>query len=146
MWLATFDGLARFDGVRFTIFDKGNSKGIINNRFKGVYADREGAVWAYTESGILTIYREGVFQSYETPEGLNERIHQIAEDENNRLIISTSKKLYYFEDGKFIPLPAEKQREPLKSYSRKPDSVWITVQDVPKTAWGVGGKTLAERG
>ncbi|MEO8442144.1 MAG: 2-hydroxymuconate tautomerase family protein [Betaproteobacteria bacterium] len=28
----------------------------------------------------------------------------------------------------------------------KPESVWITVQDVPKTAWGIGGKTLAERG
>ncbi len=28
----------------------------------------------------------------------------------------------------------------------QPESVWITVQDVPKTAWGVGGKTLAERG
>lgn len=28
----------------------------------------------------------------------------------------------------------------------KPDSVWITVQDVPKTQWGIGGKTLAERG
>lgn len=28
----------------------------------------------------------------------------------------------------------------------KPESVWITVQDVPKEAWGVGGKTLAERG
>ena len=28
----------------------------------------------------------------------------------------------------------------------KPESVWITVQDVPKTQWGIGGKTLAERG
>ena len=28
----------------------------------------------------------------------------------------------------------------------KPESVWITVQDVPKNAWGIGGKTLAERG
>jgi 4-oxalocrotonate tautomerase len=28
----------------------------------------------------------------------------------------------------------------------KPDSVWVTVQDVPKNAWGIGGKTLAERG
>lgn len=27
-----------------------------------------------------------------------------------------------------------------------PDSVWITVQDIPKTQWGIGGKTLAERG
>ncbi|MBS1218644.1 MAG: 4-oxalocrotonate tautomerase [Proteobacteria bacterium] len=28
----------------------------------------------------------------------------------------------------------------------KPESVWITVQDIPKTQWGVGGKTLADRG
>ena len=28
----------------------------------------------------------------------------------------------------------------------KPDSVWVTVHDVAKTEWGVGGKTLAERG
>ena len=28
----------------------------------------------------------------------------------------------------------------------KSDSVWITVQDVEKTARGIGGKTLAERG
>ncbi|HEV7390659.1 MAG: tautomerase family protein [Burkholderiales bacterium] len=27
----------------------------------------------------------------------------------------------------------------------KPDSVWITVQDVRKEQWGIGGKTLAER-
>ena len=27
----------------------------------------------------------------------------------------------------------------------KPESVWITVQDVPKAQWGIGGKTLAER-
>ena len=33
LWLSTFDGLARFDGVRFTIFDSANTKGIVNNRF-----------------------------------------------------------------------------------------------------------------
>lgn len=32
------------------------------------------------------------------------------------------------------------------SIGAKPESVWITVQDIPKNAWGVGGKTLAERG
>ena len=31
-------------------------------------------------------------------------------------------------------------------HGTKPESVWITVQDVPKTQWGIGGKTLAERG
>ena len=36
LWLATLDGLARFDGVRFTIFNKSNSPGIQSNRFTGI--------------------------------------------------------------------------------------------------------------
>jgi 4-oxalocrotonate tautomerase len=28
----------------------------------------------------------------------------------------------------------------------KPESVWITVQDIEKSSWGIAGKTLAERG
>src|SRR5882724_7819862 len=64
LWVSTFDGLARFDGVRFTIFDKGNTKGIINNRFAWLFADREGVLYSITEGNIITIYRNGEFSSY----------------------------------------------------------------------------------
>src|SRR5258705_4031952 len=47
LWISTFDGLARFDGVRFTIFDSGNTKGIANSRFARLFADREGASYAF---------------------------------------------------------------------------------------------------
>src|SRR5450631_328678 len=33
MWLVTFDGVARFDGVHFTLFNKSTSPGINSNRF-----------------------------------------------------------------------------------------------------------------
>lgn len=33
LWFTTFDGLVRFDGARFTVFDKNNSPGISSNRF-----------------------------------------------------------------------------------------------------------------
>lgn len=32
LWLATQGGLARFDGVKFTIFDTGNTDGLRSNR------------------------------------------------------------------------------------------------------------------
>ena len=33
LWLATAGGLVRFDGLRFTVFDKGNTKGLTSVRF-----------------------------------------------------------------------------------------------------------------
>src|SRR5204863_1565704 len=33
LWFTTFDGIVRFDGVKFTVFDKNNTKGIGGNRF-----------------------------------------------------------------------------------------------------------------
>jgi ligand-binding sensor domain-containing protein len=50
LWLATLDGMARFDGVRFTIFNRSNSPGIQNNRFTGIYEDPAGALWLGTEN------------------------------------------------------------------------------------------------
>jgi hypothetical protein len=58
-------GLVRFDGVHFTIFNTGNTKGIINDRFLGLYGAKEGTLYATTtENGGLTVYRQGVFTSY----------------------------------------------------------------------------------
>jgi len=41
MWFTTFDGLVRFDGVRFTVFNKSNSPGLAGNGFRMPYEDRK---------------------------------------------------------------------------------------------------------
>src|ERR1044072_3968778 len=46
LWLTTFDGLVSFDGVRFKVFDKSNTKGLSTNRFTALYEDKVGTLWA----------------------------------------------------------------------------------------------------
>jgi signal transduction histidine kinase/ligand-binding sensor domain-containing protein len=63
LWIATSDGLARFDGLKFTIFNTSNTEGIESNRFTCIYEDEQGVLWIGTEDGGLMIYRNGRFQT-----------------------------------------------------------------------------------
>src|SRR5215467_12938561 len=69
LWMTTFDGLVRFDGVRFTVFNKSNSPGIANNRFWRIFEDRFGDLWASFETGGLVRRRQGRFMTYTRAEG-----------------------------------------------------------------------------
>ncbi len=86
LWFTTFDGLVRFDGVRFTTFGTGNTKGIINNRFTGLYGDKDGTLYATTmEDGVLTVYRDGVFTSYDSNQVPGHYIQRIEPDARGEL-------------------------------------------------------------
>jgi ligand-binding sensor domain-containing protein len=61
LWLATDDGLVRFDGVRFAPFNKSNSDGILSDRFFWLVCGRYGGFWAPTEGQGLTHHSKRAF-------------------------------------------------------------------------------------
>ncbi|MEZ5427326.1 MAG: diguanylate cyclase [Pyrinomonadaceae bacterium] len=131
LWFTTFDGLVRFDGVRFTNFNKANTKGIINNRLTGLYCDREGTLFATTaEDGILTIYRSGVFSSYSSEQVPGNYIEKIKPDESGELRFlvedtdRTSKSWYYLRDGQFVFSEREDKNNIKVEYQGKSGTLW----------------------
>lgn len=69
LWCATQEGLARFDGVHFTVFDKWNTPAIKSNNVRALCLDRSGALWIGTNGGLLRM-KGGAFTAYTTREGL----------------------------------------------------------------------------
>jgi ligand-binding sensor domain-containing protein/signal transduction histidine kinase len=108
LWLATNDGLVRYDGVRFTTFNAGNTEGIRSNRFRSLFEDSRGNLWIAMETGGLTLYKDGLFTTYTVKDGLfEERIESMAEDEQGLLIFFLGGRLARYRQGRFMAYTPE---------------------------------------
>ncbi len=88
LWLATYDGLVRFDGVRFTVFNTQNTEGLTTNRMAKLLEDREGTLWVGTETEGLVRFSEGTVKTY--PVGATTgatQVDALAEDRKGNLWI-----------------------------------------------------------
>ena len=104
LWLATLDGLVRFDGVRFTVFNKSNSAGILSNRFLQLYEDGQGDLWAITENSGLTRLQHGRFTTYTTAQGLPDNtIPSIGGDGHGKLLMFFGWRLIRRFEDRFQP-------------------------------------------
>ena len=117
IWAATSDGLARFDGVRFTVFNTVNSPGLKTNRLDFLAETLDGSLWVSGEEGILFRFRDGMFSSLSTAEGLpSDIIFSIYADQTaNRLTILTQRGIAIWQDEKIVSV--EHFTEPLRRFT-----------------------------
>ncbi len=105
LWLATFGGLARFDGVRFTVFDTANTPALKSTRIISLYEDRAGALWIGAEFGGLARYADNQFTAWTTKDGLPDgKVNCISGDREGNLWVGTDSGLARFTDGRLTAI------------------------------------------
>jgi signal transduction histidine kinase/ligand-binding sensor domain-containing protein len=105
LWIVTMDGVARFDGVRFTIFDRSNTPGIETNRFTAIYEDSNGDLWLASEGGV-TRYHAGVFTTYSTRDGLpHPTVTGITGDAKGQVWVLSNGQVLRWDANRFVREP-----------------------------------------
>lgn len=91
VWVGTQEGLARFDGVRFVVFDRRNTPQLSNQWINALAAAPDGSLWIGTRGGGLVHYANGSFTAYTTDHGLSDnRVRALYIGQRGDLWIGTS--------------------------------------------------------
>jgi signal transduction histidine kinase/ligand-binding sensor domain-containing protein/CheY-like chemotaxis protein len=105
LWIGTQEGLVRFNGLEFKVFNKATTDAIRHNDIRALYEDRAGALWIGTFGGGIVRYEDGQFKNYSVHHGLsNNSITCILQDQKGNLWVGTNDGLNEFVDGKIITL------------------------------------------
>lgn len=63
VWVATFNGAAQFDGVRFRVFNEANTPALRNRLISCLFEDAAGRLWFGSEAGEITWRDEAGFHA-----------------------------------------------------------------------------------
>lgn len=102
LWLATEEGLVRFDGARFTEFETKTVRETLSRWIVALIQTRDGSIWTSSSNGGLSRLKDGVLTRYTTADGLpTDVVLSLFEDSRGRLWIGSTGGLTRFENGAF---------------------------------------------
>jgi ligand-binding sensor domain-containing protein/signal transduction histidine kinase len=105
IWVGTQDGLARFNGTAFVVFDKENTPQLKSNDIRALLEDRSGALWISTSYGLLRM-QSGTFTSFTAADGLPDNsVGSLVEGQDGTIWIATAAGLARYVNNSIAAFP-----------------------------------------
>jgi diguanylate cyclase (GGDEF)-like protein len=142
IWVGTQNGIARFDGVRFRVFNRANT-GLPLSFVRAAFTDRDGRVWFGTDRALLRFNGRG-FDVFETPDA-PVAVRALAQTAAGVLVASTPRGLFHLQDGALTPWQVDPQARELETGAllRDGETLWAGVQG---GVLGIAGDTIRSHG
>jgi ligand-binding sensor domain-containing protein len=107
IWLGTQNGIARFDGVRFNVYDR-RTTGVDTTMATVSYTDRSGKPWFGTAHGVLRL-NQGKLELLRAGTG-NAAVQGIAEAADGSMLFATSLGVMRLRDSSIEPAMLQGER------------------------------------
>jgi ligand-binding sensor domain-containing protein len=124
LWVGTQAGIARFDGVHFTVFDHTNTPSLHDDYIDDLVEDRQGTLWIATSNGGVTTFHDGIFSHVD---GIGARAGlALAADIDGSVWMGGYGGLTHIKNGKVIRVADGLSGDPVRHLVVDKDgSLWI---------------------
>ena len=134
IWIGTYDGLVRFDGVEFKTFCRSTDERYDFASVRSIIQDSDGNLWVgHNDEGVTKITPSGEIKKITTEDGIpNNKVNALCEDKSKNIWIGTSSGICCINSENQIFVPECDENIPINKilvqnkYCDNDGNIWIT--------------------
>jgi signal transduction histidine kinase/ligand-binding sensor domain-containing protein len=130
LWIATLNGLTRFDGVRMTIFTR-KTPGLSSNQFGTIMQGRGGDLWIDTVVNGLVRYHDGSFRAYGKQQGIPGEINGLTDDDSGDLWVLSAGRILRWNEAadRFLDIAPGSRNRLYRNFNWESRGFWARDND-----------------